>query len=57
MAGYPEHLTFRPSPLRRLGRTLVETFRIVAPHAFVIAIGYKLVLDVMPIAGAGRHQP
>jgi len=53
-SGYPEHLTFHPSPLRRLGRGLIEAFRIVAPHALVIAVGYTLVLAVMPIAGAGR---
>lgn len=52
--GYPEHLTFRPSPLRRLGRGLIETFRIVAPHAIVIATGYTIVLDVMPDASEGR---
>jgi len=54
VSGYPEHLTYRPSPLRRLGRTLVEAFRIVAPHAVVIAVGYTVVLDLMPIAGAGH---
>jgi len=54
VSGYPEHLTYRPSPLRRLGRTLVEAFRIVAPHAVVIAVGYTVVLDLMPLAGAGR---
>lgn len=54
VAGYPEHLTYRPSALRRLGRTLVEGFRIVAPHALVIAVGYTVVLDLMPLAGAGR---
>jgi len=53
-SGYPEWLTFRPSPLRRLGRGLIEAFRIVAPHALVIAVGYTLVLEVMPAAGAGR---
>ena len=52
-SGYPEWLTFRPSPLRRLGRGLVEAFRIAAPHAIVIAVGYTLVLDLMPLAGAG----
>ncbi|TFW28457.1 Pls/PosA family non-ribosomal peptide synthetase [Massilia horti] len=52
--GYPEHLTFRPSPLRRLGRAIVEALRIVAPHAVVIAVGYTVVLDLMPLAGAGR---
>ncbi|MCS0612372.1 amino acid adenylation domain-containing protein [Massilia kyonggiensis] len=54
VSGYPEHLTYRPSPARRLGRALVEAFRIVAPHAVVIAVGYTVVLDLMPIAGAGR---
>jgi non-ribosomal peptide synthetase-like protein len=53
-SGYPEHLTYHPSPLRRLGRTLVEAFRIVAPHAVVIAVGYTVVLDLMPLAGQGR---
>ncbi len=54
VSGYPESLTFRPSPLRRLGRGLIEGFRIVAPHALVIAVGYTVVLDLMPLAGAGR---
>ncbi len=54
VAGYPEHLTYRPSALRRLGRSLVEAFRIVAPHAMVIAVGYTVVLDLMPVAGAGH---
>ena len=53
-SGYPESLTFHPSPLRRLGRGLIEAFRIVAPHALVIAVGYTVVLEVMPAAGAGR---
>ncbi|HEY1392978.1 MAG TPA: Pls/PosA family non-ribosomal peptide synthetase, partial [Methylibium sp.] len=51
VAGYPDALTFRPSPLRRLGRGLVEALRIVAPHAIVIATGYTIVLDLMPAAG------
>jgi non-ribosomal peptide synthetase-like protein len=54
VSGYPEHLTYRPSMARRLGRTLVEAFRIVAPHAVVIAVGYTVVLDLMPLAGLGR---
>ncbi|WP_317204053.1 Pls/PosA family non-ribosomal peptide synthetase [Janthinobacterium sp.] len=54
VSGYPERLTFRPSPARRLGRSLIEAFRIVTPHAVVIAVGYTVVLDVMPLAGAGR---
>ncbi|MFZ4874554.1 Pls/PosA family non-ribosomal peptide synthetase [Janthinobacterium sp. Mn2066] len=54
VSGYAEHLTFKPSPLRRLGRSLIEAFRIISPHAVVIAVGYTLVLDIMPMAGAGR---
>lgn len=52
--GYPEHLTFAPSPWRRLGRGLVEAVRIAAPHALVIAVGYAIVLDAMPLAATGR---
>ncbi len=54
VAGYPERLTFQPSWLRRLGRALVESFRIVAPHAIVISVGYTIVLDVMPEASEGQ---
>jgi non-ribosomal peptide synthetase-like protein len=54
VSGFPEELTFRPSSLRRLGRGLIEAFRIVAPHAVVISVGYTIVLNVMPVAGAGR---
>lgn len=54
VGGFPEELTFRPSRLRRLGRSLVEAFRIVTPHAIVIAVGYTMVLKVMPLASAGR---
>lgn len=52
--GYPEALTFRPSTMRRLGRGLVESCRIITPHAAVIAVGYTVVLDLMPLADAGR---
>lgn len=52
--GFPEELTFRPSRMRRLGRGLVEAFRIITPHAAVIAVGYTVVLNVMPLAEAGR---
>ncbi|MFI4939665.1 MAG: Pls/PosA family non-ribosomal peptide synthetase [Burkholderiales bacterium] len=56
VTGYPERLTFRPSLLRRVGRGIVEAFRIAAPHAIVIAVGYTLVLDLMPLAGAERWR-
>ena len=52
VTGHPESLTFNPSPMRRLGRAMVEAFRIVAPHAMVIAAGYSIVLAVMPSAAA-----
>ncbi len=52
--GHPESLTFRPAPIRRLGRGLIEAFRIVAPHAIVISAGYGIVLAVMPAAEAGH---
>lgn len=52
--GFPEKLTFRPSVARRIGRSLIETFRIIAPHALVIAVGYTIVLDLMPLAGDDR---
>ncbi|HQU78621.1 MAG TPA: amino acid adenylation domain-containing protein [Azonexus sp.] len=51
-SGYPEELTFRPSKMRRLGRALVESCRIITPHAAVIAVGYTVVLNVMPLADA-----
>lgn len=52
--GFPENLTFHPSIIRRLGRGLIEAFRIIAPHAMVIAVGYTIVLDLMPLAGDDR---
>ncbi|MFZ6772560.1 Pls/PosA family non-ribosomal peptide synthetase [Undibacterium sp. SXout7W] len=52
--GFPENLTFHPSAFRRLGRGVIEAFRIIAPHAIVIAVGYTIVLDLMPLAGDDR---
>jgi non-ribosomal peptide synthetase-like protein len=51
---FPESLTFRPSLLRRIGRALVEAYRIITPHAVVIAVGYTVVLNAMPYASAGQ---
>jgi non-ribosomal peptide synthetase-like protein len=51
LKGFPESLTFRPSPRRRLGRGIVEGLRIVLPLAMVIAAGYLIVILVMPLAG------
>nr|MBA3938371.1 peptide synthetase [Planctomycetota bacterium] len=45
---YPAHLTFRPSPARRLARGSVELLRIVVPLAFIIAFGYVAVRLIMP---------
>ncbi len=52
IGGFPESLTFRPSPARRLGRAVVEGLRVVLPLAWVIACGYLIVVLVMPLAGA-----
>ena len=53
VTGFPEHLTFHPSPQRRLARGLIEAFRIIAPHAIVTAVGYTVVLDLMTFAAGG----
>ena len=53
-SGFAEHLTYRPSNIRRLLRGLIEAFRIVAPHAIVISVGYTVVLRVMPLAEDGQ---
>ena len=50
--GFADALTFRPSPMRRVIRSLVEAFRIITPHAVVIAAGYGIVLNLMPAAAA-----
>lgn len=52
-SGFPEHLTFAPSRRRKLARGGVEALRIAAPHALVIAAGYAIVLDAMPLAEEG----
>ncbi len=52
--GFPESLTFRPSFMRRLGRSLIEAYRIITPHAVVIAVGYTVVLNAMPYAEVGH---
>ena len=57
VTGFPEHLTFHPSPQRRLARGLIEGFRIIAPHAIVTAVGYTVVLDLMTLAGNGVWWP
>ncbi|MBS0302235.1 MAG: amino acid adenylation domain-containing protein [Proteobacteria bacterium] len=54
VTGFAEHLTFAPSPWRKLARGTVEAFRIAVPHALVIAAGYAVVLDAMPLAEDGR---
>jgi non-ribosomal peptide synthetase-like protein len=50
LRGFPDNLTFRPSPARRLGRALVEGLRIVLPLALIIAAGYLIVMLVVPLA-------
>ena len=53
-SGFPENLTYRPSPIRRLARGLIDAFRIVAPHAIVTAVGYTVVLDTISYADEGN---
>lgn len=53
-AGYPAELTFRPTPLRRLGRGTVEALRIVLPMALIISAGYLIIHQVMPLAEEQR---
>lgn len=58
LEGFPVSLTFRPSTLRRLARGFIEGLRIVLPLAVIIAIGYMIVVLVMPMAekkGWGPH--
>ena len=50
LSGFPESLTFRPSPLRRVGRGIFEGLRLVLPLALVIATGYLIIVLVMPLA-------
>lgn len=54
VSGYPDNLTFRPSTWRRLARGAIEGVRIVVPHATVIAVGYTVMMDLMPVAEAQR---
>ena len=53
-ADFAETLTFHPSFLRKLGRGLVEAYRIITPHSIIIAVGYTIVLNSMPYAESGR---
>ncbi len=52
VGGQADALTYRPSTKRRLARGAIEAFRIAAPHSLVIATGYAVVLDTMPLAAA-----
>ncbi|KAG1251800.1 hypothetical protein G6F65_018194 [Rhizopus arrhizus] len=51
-AGFPEHLTFRPSLGRKVARGAVEGMRMILPLAVVIAVGYLTVMKIIPIAAA-----
>lgn len=50
LSGFPEALTFRPSPSRRLCRALIEGIRIVLPLAIAIGAGYLIVYNSLPYA-------
>jgi non-ribosomal peptide synthetase-like protein len=60
LQGYPESLTFRPSFYRRLGRGLIEAFRIVAPMPWsflrVMALSCQL-CQRHPQSGGGMWRP
>ena len=49
-AGFPAHLTFRPSLGRKVLRGGVEGMRMILPLAVVIAVGYLTVMKVIPMA-------
>jgi non-ribosomal peptide synthetase-like protein len=53
LGAFPETLTFRPTPSKKLQRGTVEALRTVLPLALVIAVGYVIVRLVMPLAGEG----
>ena len=50
VAGFPDHLTFRPSLGRKIARGAVEGMRMILPLAVVIAVGYLTVMRVIPVA-------
>ncbi|SAI71988.1 D-alanine-D-alanyl carrier protein ligase [Bordetella ansorpii] len=50
VAGFPDHLTFRPSLGRKLARGAVEGMRMILPLAVIIAVGYLTVMKVIPVA-------
>lgn len=50
LTGFPDAVTFHPSPWRRIGRGLVEAARILAPLSLIIGVGYVIVLTAMPAA-------
>jgi non-ribosomal peptide synthetase-like protein len=52
--GFAAHLTFKPNPLRRLARGLIEAARIVLPQALTVGVGYMMVFDVLPAVEAGQ---
>ena len=48
VAGFDEARTFNPGWARKIGRTLVESARIVLPLAYNVGVGYAIVFSVMP---------
>ncbi|KTT33645.1 peptide synthetase [Pseudomonas oryzihabitans] len=49
LTGYPESLTFRPAPWRRLVRGLIEALRIVLPTGFTVAAGCAIAEALVPL--------
>lgn len=49
LTGYPESLTFRPAPWRRVARGLIEALRIVLPTGFTVAAGCAIAEALVPL--------
>ncbi|HET9394240.1 MAG TPA: Pls/PosA family non-ribosomal peptide synthetase [Candidatus Rubrimentiphilum sp.] len=54
VSGFPEGLTYRPTIWRRISRGFVEAFRIIIPFALATAVGYTVLLNVLPAAEGDR---
>jgi len=49
LTGYPESLTFHPTPWRRVARGLIEALRIVLPTGFTVAAGCAIAEALVPL--------
>ncbi len=51
VTGFDASTTFKPGLARWIGRSLVESARIVIPLAYAVGFGYAIVYTVMPYVG------